>query len=425
MKRGFVTIEVQLVTLLCIFASLIVFCSEWVESNYNALDILLTTSYVITAVFVIYKMIHANKLAKEGIQKAQEREDGRIRPRIVFDIYYDREEKCGIIEVRNEGITSAVGVNFEISDEDQIEDDSPFKYPISYLSPATKKRARLLEDSNFFQKYKNKGFTVEVSYKDTIGREYSKEPSYLDLTHIKTTRWVEEVDIGQQIKKVGIHLSKLEKTTQKIADILKNAPSPVSPPAALPTPSPVSPPPTSNEEYSQETMKIARWLVENSETGMRFDPRPNIENLVTETRITEIGVLEAINELEENGFVTYEASQAIPEEELFIEFDHLWMGWSTEEGAKIVAKILTKSMVDNEWDQVIQTTKRIGWSPRQLNPALCWLEKKGLVNLLRGWGSAPYVCHDIKGDQPALRRFVKKYSITIPTDNKNTQDDDQ
>ena len=421
MKRGFVTIEVQLVILLCVFASLIVSFSEWVEIKYKVLDIFLTTSYVITAVFVIYKMIHANKLTKKGIQKAQEREDGRIRPRIVFDIYYDREEKCGIVEIRNEGITSAVDVNFEIPNEDHIEDDSPFKHPISYLSPATKKRSRVLDNSKFYQKYKNKEFKIEVSYKDTAGREYPKEPSHLNLTRIKTTRWVEEVDIGQQIKKVGLNLSRLEKTIQKIADILKNTPSSTP----LPAPSSTPPPHTSNEKYSQETITIAHWLVKNSKTGMRFDPRPNIENLVTETRITEIGVLEAINELEENGFVTYEASQVIPEEELFIEFDHFWMGWSTEENAKIVAKMLTEITVDSKLKQIIKVIKHFDWTPRQLNPALCWLEKKGLVTLIRAWGTAPYVCHDIYSDQPALRRFVKKHTINIPTYNESTQDDDQ
>ena len=185
--------------------------------------------------------------------------------------------------------------------------------------------------------------------------------------------------------------------------------------------------------YSPAVQAVAKLLVEESKYGMRFEPKLRVEELVKKTKLTLDDVLEAINELEEGGFVTLHRKVSLASEDprqlvivenlLFVEFDRFWMEWDTEEDARRIATDMVNDedfpsglsnalKIKSQGDmlkQMKQIASRYNWKPRRLNPALCWLRKRKLATLHQALGTRGYVCFAIDGNFPALRRFIKRH----------------
>lgn len=405
---------------------------DWINSNEGFVMaqltmsmVLLTFVYVATTIFIVRKMAKASKLTEKTIKSAQEQENERRRPKVIFDFVVDR--RCIFAEIRNEGLTSAINVRFEVP-ADLVEAgkhgevEFPFTKPISYLSPGSKRKTLLSASWEFFGKHDKPEFAVKTSYKDDKGKDY-EETIHHDLTYMKDIVGLGEVYLDQEVEEIKEILKKFEKTITKISDTLKTL-------ADSPPPLRVS---VDDVRYSQKALAVVRVFVEGSNCGMKFDPKLHVGKLVEKTKLALNDVLEAIDELEEGGFVTLHRKVSLASDDprqlvivenlLFVEFDRFWMEWDTEEDARKVAtdmvsdetfpsglrKALNMEREENRLKQMNQIASRYDWRPRRLNPALCWLEKRKLVTLHRALGTAPYVCFATDGNFPALRRFVKKH----------------
>ena len=128
------------------------------------------------------------------VKVTQNLEKERLRPRIVFDFVFSLREKCVYAEVRNEGLTSATHVIFEIPDKitemgKRGVAEFPFKYPITHLSPNDKKRTFLAPSGAFFKIHKEPIFIIGVSYKDAGGKKYSEKITH-NLNYMKHSTWL-------------------------------------------------------------------------------------------------------------------------------------------------------------------------------------------------------------------------------------------
>ena len=355
-----------------------------------------------------------------SISVTREIEHNRRRPRLIFNFVF--RKMCVFAELRNDGLTLAKDVTVEFKDDlpevwEKIGIDLPFTETILYIASASTENTFLSTGLCFFREDNKLKFSVKISYKDSDNKPYFETINY-DLNYMRGIKVVDDVDIGKEVEGVKTELSGIRGIASKVKDTLEassNAPPPLRVNVA-------------SESYSQKALAVARWFVKKSETGMKFDPSPNIDKLVKELtdnyKLKKSDVLEGVSELEEGGFVTYIPWQVVAEEQLFVKFDRFWMDWDTEEDAKKLAKNMLDDKtfasrhdtLDGEYrtKQISLAEALYDLPSRQLNPALCWLEKEKIINLHRVLGTDCMV-----GFQPSfLRRFVKKYTIDTSGDHK-------
>ena len=413
------------------FGPIVFICHpDWVKENKTFIDIVLMFTYVFATIIIVWMM-------QKTLEVTVKLEKERIHPRIIFD--FDFGPQYVHAEVRNDGLSPARDVKMKFSPEIskvgvQREVDFAFNYTIPYLAPNSKKRSLLMESEKFLQKYRDVTFDVKISYKksaDTEKNNHTAEENFsynipIDLNYARNTLFLNRPDIGTQLEKVGSNLRLLQYTISKIERVLEISSN--------------SPPPLrvgiSNEPYSQKALAVARAFVELFDKEKTYNLRLTNEKIIQKTELTENDAKSGINELIKHGFVTEDSVASIitAEELLFVEFDRFWTDWDAEEDAKKIAKGMLDKAFKYEYQywnikEPSKLMKQIadfyGWTPRQLNPALCWLEKRKLVTLYRAWWSNPFVCYAIATNRAFLEHFVKKYSIEPQLDdNRNTKDDD-
>jgi hypothetical protein len=159
---------------------------------------------------------------------------------------------------------------------------------------------------------------------------------------------------------------------------------------------------------------IARLFIERSENGYAFDPQLEPDDIRAATGLSDDSIVDAIDELEERGFVqkhTFLGDGEIgfgfvtPEARLFSELDSYFFPWSPEEDAKKVAVDLMNGADSN----VRAIAEKNGWLPRRMNPAVAYLVDRGLVESSDQLGTAPW-CTAWIGKTHATRRWVQSFS---------------
>jgi hypothetical protein len=144
------------------------------------------------------------------------------------------------------------------------------------------------------------------------------------------------------------------------------------------------PPPLTALGLSPNAARLAEYLVRHSNNGTSTDPLVSAEQIRQVMMIPDEDIRLAAGDLATHGLVERQPSlgseklgfAAIwPTPELFIRSDKILMGWDTEADARIIAEI-----VDAENHVGARTlADRLGWTPRRLNPALMFMEARGLV----------------------------------------------
>lgn len=131
---------------------------------------------------------------------------------------------------------------------------------------------------------------------------------------------------------------------------------------------------------------IVRLLVDRSKDGAHNDPHLSPEEILKETGLGNDDVIEAVDELEGQGYVHVLKSLNAgplgfvalgPKTSLFVAFDKHWKGWSPEQDALVVAAELVSGA--NGSISVPEFAKRHGWQPRRANPAVSYLIERDLV----------------------------------------------
>lgn len=159
-------------------------------------------------------------------------------------------------------------------------------------------------------------------------------------------------------------------------------------------------------EYSPAAMALAKFFVESSESGQKFDPQSSPDELAAALGLSEDDLADAIFELK--GMVTgHHGDLVFPEESLFAKFDKYWKPWDPAEDALRVAAGLVND--ESFPDRPVDMASLLGWSSRRLNPALAYLCVRGLVRDIRAMDGTDFLaCRIDKTD--ATRRFVKSRS---------------
>jgi hypothetical protein len=159
-------------------------------------------------------------------------------------------------------------------------------------------------------------------------------------------------------------------------------------------------------EYSPAAMALAKYFVESSVSGQKFDPQSSPDKLAAALGLSEDDVADAIFELK--GMVTnHHGDLVFPEEALFAKFDKYWKPWDPAEDALRVAA----GLVNDERfpDSPVEMARLLGWPARRLNPALAYLCVRGLVRDVRAMDGTDFLAYRIDRTE-ATRRFVKSRS---------------
>lgn len=141
--------------------------------------------------------------------------------------------------------------------------------------------------------------------------------------------------------------------------------------------------------------RLAQFLNEQSLNADQADPFLGSEQLLTGTTMTEEELAIAADELRVRDWVTHSGRRkhdwvryVQPTFLLFVETDPALKGWDPRQDAKALA--LTAIGMDSPSLSPREIGEKLGWEPRRLNPAMCWLENRGFANFSKATSSSPY-----------------------------------
>lgn len=158
--------------------------------------------------------------------------------------------------------------------------------------------------------------------------------------------------------------------------------------------------------YSAAATAVAKVFVESTKHARKFDPMCSIEELATQTGLSEEDVADAIHEM--SGLVVASPRKPVyPEDELFVTFDRFWMAWDPADDAlKLASDMLNDAAFPTEPAEI---GKRFAWEARRLNPAMAYLVNRKLVRFLKAMNGGPWLVVVIQKTDDT-RRFVKSRS---------------
>lgn len=161
--------------------------------------------------------------------------------------------------------------------------------------------------------------------------------------------------------------------------------------------------------YSSDATAVARLFVERSEHGLFADPQFRVGELAQETGLSIEDTEDALYELsdfvgmsDERGEISQKSVFA--KGACFAEFDRFWKPWNPADDAR---KLASDLVYDPAFPPAsAEITKRYGWKPRRLNPAISYLLDRELILNLQVMGTHPYAVAEIVQNNQT-RRFVK------------------
>lgn len=158
--------------------------------------------------------------------------------------------------------------------------------------------------------------------------------------------------------------------------------------------------------YSLAATAVANVFVEASETATFGDPQLTIEELATQTALSEDDVRDALHELQSYFKVSFD--RALPKDELFVVFDKHFKQWDPATDALALARDIVSD--ESFPANTAEIGERYGWPPRRLNPAIAYLINRDLVMDSKALGTHPWITAWVQKKTDATRRFVKSRS---------------
>ena len=155
--------------------------------------------------------------------------------------------------------------------------------------------------------------------------------------------------------------------------------------------------------YSPAATVIAGLLVVHTKHGMLGDPRFTVDDLSRDTGLTVSDVKDGLYEL--SSFIDSSHNQILVKPELFAEFDRFWKPWNPAEDALTLAADMSND-ADCPTD-CKDIADRYGWEARRLNPAITYLDERGMLFDTRTMGTSPFVIRIVMWKEDEIRRFVK------------------
>ncbi|CAM5413894.1 hypothetical protein AFEL58S_02238 [Afipia felis] len=169
---------------------------------------------------------------------------------------------------------------------------------------------------------------------------------------------------------------------------------------------PPLPVPAIETGYSPAATAVAKIFVEASETAMFGDPQLTVQELGTQTTLSEDDVRDALHEL--RTYFTLSFDRALPKDELFVVFDKHFTTWDPAADALTLARDIVSD--ESFPGNTAEIGERYGWPPRRLNPAVAYLINRDLVMDSKALGTHPWITAWVQKKTDATRRFVKSRS---------------
>lgn len=178
-------------------------------------------------------------------------------------------------------------------------------------------------------------------------------------------------------------------------------------PALGPKPRYVETVPSGLEGWSPSAIAIAQLLAEKSEHATSFDPMMQPHEIVEATGIAPADVRLGILDLREAGLLWQSEHgdfSVAPTGSLFVECDASIMPFNPEEDALMIANRLIGEGVEDA--QTAQLAESLGWEPRRMNSAICYLERAGVIGARHSLASEPWRAVYLTAGDETLR-FVR------------------
>lgn len=161
-------------------------------------------------------------------------------------------------------------------------------------------------------------------------------------------------------------------------------------PALGEVPQYVQPAPAGLTGWSQAAIAVGRYIVETSAHAMAVDPMVTLDGLMETLTIAPDDLRIAVLDLKGGGYLREMNVRGhyAPTPALFVDFDEAFMPFSPKEDAAVLA-----NRIMNGDDRAVQTkllAEQLGWEPRRINSAICYLERAGAIKTWTALASAPW-----------------------------------
>ena len=153
----------------------------WLDQRQGSTMVLLTTVYVVATIWVCLLMRRSNRLSSEALQRSVDYQKEMTRPYVVFDFKFQNKIVNG--EISNIGKRLAYDVRMASSPPlKRFLDQTPegvacifTENQILYLPPGKTISDSFGASPQFLEEIGETVFRVEISYRDSEGKEYSEE----------------------------------------------------------------------------------------------------------------------------------------------------------------------------------------------------------------------------------------------------------
>jgi TIR domain len=161
--------------------------------------------------------------------------------------------------------------------------------------------------------------------------------------------------------------------------------------------------------WSPAAIAVGRHIVETSTYAMTVDPIVTFDALQLALEIAPDDLRIALLDLKGGGYLREMNVRGhyAPESALFVDFDEAFMPFSPKEDAAVLA-----NRIMNGEDRSVQTqhlADELGWEPRRINSAICYLERVGAIKTWTALASAPWRAVQLMRTDETLR-FARNHA---------------
>jgi hypothetical protein len=161
-------------------------------------------------------------------------------------------------------------------------------------------------------------------------------------------------------------------------------------PALGSAPDYVKPAPPRLSGWSPASIEVGRYLISESENAMPRDPLRTLEELIAGTGLAEKDIRIAVLDLKDAGYLWQDSLSGhyAPLAPMFIDFDEACMLFSPELDAAALACRMMAGATHVFETKMLATD--LGWEPRRINSAICYLQRAGIILDRTALASAPW-----------------------------------
>ncbi len=167
--------------------------------------------------------------------------------------------------------------------------------------------------------------------------------------------------------------------------------------------------PAGLEGWSTAAIAVGEHIVKTSVGAMVVDPMVTLESLQEAMDLTADDLRIAVLDLKDGGYLREMNARGhyAPQPALFVDFDEAFMPFSPSEDARVLANRLMTG--DRSQAETKLLAEELGWEPRRINSAICYLERVGAVRSYVALASAPWRAVQLVRTDETLR-FARNHA---------------